>query len=267
MRNRWQSLSFLFLGLLLSSCGSSDVTVNLSAEERFELGKKKFEQGDYLEAIADFDIIRLQYPGSGVADDAQYYLGECRFKREEFLLAAEEYQAVKRNMPSSPFVPLAQYKTALSYYSLSPKSALDQKYIDKAIDEFQVFLEYYPTHELAADAAAKIKELDTRLAKRLYDTGVLYMTMGYYKAAGIYFNSVIEKYHDTEFAEPALFSKAQTLTIRKHYDEAKKDIERFFEKYPNSSLKKDAESLRADIDDHLKGKSAAIGLDHVPDRA
>src|SRR5207249_2589596 len=128
----------------------------------------------------------LQYPGSGVADDAQYYLAESHFKREEYLLAAEEYQALNRNMPSSPFVPLAQYKTALCYYYLAPKSSLDQKYTAKAIDEFQSFIEYYPTHEMVPDAESKINELNTRLAKRLYDTAMLYMTMEYYKSATIY---------------------------------------------------------------------------------
>src|SRR5207249_3181699 len=76
----------ILVALFLAGCGSSEVTVNLSAEARFEMGKKKFDQGDYLEAIADFEIIKLQYPGSGVADDAQYYLAESHFKREEYLL-------------------------------------------------------------------------------------------------------------------------------------------------------------------------------------
>lgn len=243
-----------------TSCGSSEITQNLSAEERFELGKKKFDGGDYLEAIAEFEIIKLQYPGSGVADDAQYYLAECHFQKEEFLLAAEEYQSLKRNMQTSAFVPLAQYKTALSYYKLSPQSSLDQKYTNKSIEEFQTFIEYYPKHELVPDAEGKIKELNSRLAKRLYETALLYMKLEYYKSATIYFNTLTEKYHDTEYAEPALVGKIQSLVTRKRFDEAKANIEKYFDRFPDGSLKKDAEALRHDIDEHLKGKSAAIGL-------
>src|SRR5262245_16079123 len=99
-----------------SACGSSSPIQNLSAEQRFEHGKKNFEEGSYLEAISDFEIIRLQFPGSAVADKAQYYLGESHFKQEEYLLAAEEYQALKRNMPASPLVPAAQYNIGLCYY-------------------------------------------------------------------------------------------------------------------------------------------------------
>ena len=243
---------FVAFSFFMSSCGSSDVTKNLSAEERFELGKSKFDNEDYLEAISEFEIVKLQYPGSSVADDAQYYLAECHFKKEEYLIAAEEYQALRRNFPASSFVPLAQYKIGLCYYSLAPKSYLDQQYTYRAIDEFQTFVEYYPTHELAADASAKIKELNTRLAKKLYDTAELYMILEYYKSATFYYNSLIEKYHDTQYAEPAYIGKIKSLIMRKKYSEAKTELNKFLDKFPNSDLKKEAEALRATIDNQLR---------------
>ena len=239
------------------------MTQNLSAEERFEAGKKKFDSGDYLEAITEFETIKLQFPGSAVADDAAYLDAECRFRRGEYLLAAEEYQALRRNMPSSPFVPLAQYKTALCYYELAPKTALDQKYTERAIDEFQSFIDYYPKDTNVAAAETRITELNGRLAERLYKTAQLYMNMEYYKSATIYFNSVIEKYHDTPFAEPALLGKVRSLVLRKRYDEAREEIGKFLTKYPQSPLRKDAESLRNEIDEHLRGTSAAAPAAHA----
>src|SRR5712692_3323203 len=171
----------LILGLIFSSCRSSDVAQNLRAEDRFAKGKHEFESEDYLDAIEDFTAITLQFPGSAVADSAQFYLAECRFQRGEYVQAAYEYQTLKRNMPASPLVSRAQYKVGLCYYKLSPKPPLDQSYTKKAIDEFQAFLEYFPTHELASDAGAKIHELINRLAKKDYETGALYMKMQNYK--------------------------------------------------------------------------------------
>ncbi|MBI3364712.1 MAG: outer membrane protein assembly factor BamD [Ignavibacteriae bacterium] len=249
--------------VFLWACSSSNVQQNLSADERFESGKKKFDNGDYLEAISEFETIRLQFPGSGVADKAQFYLGDCRFKQEEYLLAAEEYQTLKRNMPASPLVSEAQYKIALCYYSLAPTSPLDQSYTLRAIDEFQTFVEYYSKHERVPDAEEKIKELNTRLAKKLFDSAQLYMKMEYYKAASIYFGSVVEKYHDTPYAEPALLGKVKALVARKKYDEAKPEIEKFLERYPNSSQRTEAENLRQDINDHVKSHSAAIVPGHI----
>lgn len=246
------------LALMLSSCGSSDVVKNLSAEERFAQGKEKFDKGDYLDAIGQFNIIKLQFPGSSVADDAQYYLGECHFQQDEYLIAAEEYAALKRNMPASPLVPLAQYKIALCYYNINPKSTLDQAYASRSIEEFQAFIEYYPTHELVHDAEGKIHELNTRLAKKLFDSATLYMKMEYYKSATVYFNSVVEKYHDTEFAEPALLGKVKSLLVRKKYLEAKSDIEKFIQKYPQSASLPEAQTLEQEINEHGKDNSAAV---------
>ncbi len=245
-------LSGLCLAALLSSCGSSGVTQSLSAEQRCALGMEKFNDGDYVEAINEFQIVKLQFPGSRVADTAQYYLGECHFKREEFLLAAEEYQTLKRNFPASKLVPIAQYKVGLCYYHLSPRSPLDQKYTARAIDELQTYIEYYPKDDEVKDAETKIQELNTRLAKKLYDIADLYMKMEYYKSAMIYYNAVIEKYHDTPYAEPSLLGEAQALVARKHWDEARQEIVKFLEKYPNSGRRAEAESLRDDIEQHLK---------------
>ena len=256
-----QSITIIVVAFLISSCGSSNVTQNLSAEDRFEAGKKKFDGGDYLEAINEFEIVKLQFPGSTVADDAQFYLAECRYKREEFLIAAEEYQTLKRNMSASSYVPQAQFQTAMCYYNLTPKSSLDQRYASRAIDEFQSFIEYNPTHQLVPEAEAKIKELDARLAKKIYDTALLYMRLEYYRAAMVYFNTVIEKYHDSQYAEPALLGKAKALVARKKYDEARQEVEKFNEKYPQSELKKEAETLLNEINDHLKSKTSLIILE------
>jgi outer membrane protein assembly factor BamD len=258
IERKYSHILIMLFALSVWSCGSSNVTQNLTAEDRFELGKKKFVDGDYLEAVNEFEIVRLQFPGSGVADKAQFFLAECHYKMDEYLLAAEDYQTLKRNMPASSYVPLAQYKIAMCYYSLSPGSSLDQIYTKRAIDEFQAFIEYNPTHEFVHDAEEKIKELNTRLAKKLYDSAELYVKMEYYKAATIYYGYVVEKYHDTKYAEPALLGKVKALIARKRFGEAKPEIEHYLEKYPNSEHKKEAESLRREIDDHIKTHSGII---------
>jgi outer membrane protein assembly factor BamD len=252
-------MAVIACAFVVASCGSSNVMQNLPAEERFELGKKKFASGDYLEAISEFEIVKLQFPGSSVADDAQFYLGECHYNQEEYLLAAEEYQALKRNMPASSFVPQAQFKIGLCYYNLSPPPPLDQTYTVRAIDEFQSFIEYNPTSELVHDAEAKIKELNTRLAKKLFDSAELYVKLEYYPSATIYYNSVVEKFYDSPYAEPALLGKAKALVSRKRYDEAKQEVDKFLQKYPESSLKNEAQTLRDNIEEHLKVKPRTIG--------
>jgi outer membrane protein assembly factor BamD len=232
---------------LFSACGSDDATKQLSAEERYELGMKAFSDEDYLAAIEEFKVVSLQYQGSKVADSAQFYMAECRYLREEYILAAFEYEILLRTMPSSNFVSRSRFKRATCFYELSPQSHLDQNYSKKAIDEYQAFLEYHPGDTLAHFAEERIIELNTKLAKKDYESGMTYMHMEYYKAATYYFDLVLEKYHDTQYAEPALFRKAEALLNRKKFTDAEEAINKFCAKYPSSSMKSDAEQLRADI--------------------
>ncbi len=217
----------------------------MGAEERFAVGKQLFDDGDYLEAIAEFEIVKLQFPGSAVADDAQFHLGESRFNRGEYLLAIEEFRTLKRNMGSSPLVPEAQYRIGLSYYMLAPRSELDQTYTRQSIDEFQAFVEYYPLDARRADAEEKIRELNGRLAKKIFESAEQYVKLGYHRSAGVYFDFVVQQYHDSPYAEPAALGKITTLIERKRYDEAREEIARFADRYPDSPLRGEVEGLRS----------------------
>ncbi|MGB2867671.1 MAG: outer membrane protein assembly factor BamD [Bacteroidota bacterium] len=249
MKPRFVPLLLAFV--LLAGCSTEEAVQQFTAEERFALGMAKFREEEYLEAIEDFKVVTLQFQGSKVADDAQYYMAECRFQREEYVLASYEYDVLIRTMPTSEYISRARYRKALCYYDLSPNSYLDQDYSKKAIDEFQSFLEYHPTDSLASQAEAHITELNTKLAKKDYDNGVTYMKMDYYRAAAYYFDLVIEKYHDTPYAEPAHLKKAEALFQRKKYRDANQELDRFFTRYPESTLKSDAEKLRSDVQDRL----------------
>lgn len=238
-------------GLIFGGCSSSEQLKVADAEERFAKGKHLFDENDYLEAINEFTVVTLQYQGSGVADDAQYYLGECRFMREEYLLAAFEYQQLIRNLPASPLVPDAQFRIGLCYYNLSPRSALDQQYTLKAIDELQTFVEYNPAHAKAVEAEGLIRELTVRLAKKSYEIARQYRLLEHYKAALFYYSDVIEKFHDTEYAPLSYVEKTQVLLERRKYEDALRTITLFLEKFPVSDLRPEALRLKATAEENL----------------
>lgn len=245
-------------------CGSSSDIVNPSVEQRFSRAKALFDDEDYLEAINEFTVITLQYGGSAFAADAQYYLGECRFAREEYILSSFEYSIVRTSYPASPRVPDAQYKMALSYYMLSPKPVLDQQNTKKAIDEFQAFVEYYPAHPLAPEAESKIKELTVRLAFKAYEAALQYERMDYYRAAILSYDVVIERYHDTEYAQLAYLDKAELLVKRLRFREAEGTVKEFMAKYPNNVLRSRADRIMQKIREELevdRGDAAGTHLE------
>jgi outer membrane protein assembly factor BamD len=237
----------LLVGIIFSSCSSTKEIEQLSVEKRFEAAKKLFDDGDYLQAYEEFRIVTLQYQGNTLANDAQYLMGECRFKREEYILAAYEYDVLIRTMTTSPYLAKARYAKALCYLRLSPAYSLDQNYTKQAIDEFQSFIEYHPTDSLVTVAEKNIGELNKKLAQKEFENGVTYIHMEYYKSAVVSFDHVLEKYHDTPFAEQAQWRKAEAQLLRNHVQDAKSEIDKFFAKYPNSQWKSEAERVRQQI--------------------
>jgi len=230
-----------------AGCSSSKEVESLPVEIRYAQAMAKFEKEDYLEAAEDFKLVTVQYPGSSVADSAQFHIAQCRYRRDEFILAASECDLLVKTMPSSGLVPKARYMKAIAEYELSPKSSLDQKYTRLAIDDFQTFIEYFPTDSLAKDAAAKINELNDKLAKKEMDNANLYYRLEYYKAAIAYFDIVLDRYHDSQYADDALFGKARACRQRHDDAAALEAINLFYQKYPSSNLRADVDALKAEI--------------------
>jgi outer membrane protein assembly factor BamD len=258
--------AFVVVGLVLvaAGCAGTPELEQLSGDQRFARAMTLFAEKNYLDAYEEFRIVTLQFQGSTFADQAQFQMGECRFMREEYLLAAYEYDVLTRTMPTSKLVPQARYKRALSYYKQSPEYYHDQTSTRQAIDEFQSFIEYHPTDSLVTDAEAKISELNTKLARKEFENGLTYMYMEYYKSAAAAFDHVLEKYHDSPYAEQAQLKKAEAMLKRSKVPEAKAEIEKFFSKYPNSKFKNDAESLQKDILSRAAEKPAAPAKPVVP---
>jgi outer membrane protein assembly factor BamD len=230
--------------MTISSCSASKGEEVLTPEMQFAKAMREYDKENYLEAIEAFKTITVQYQGSTLADGAQFYIGESRFQRGEYILAAAEYDMLIRSMQASKYLSTARYKRAMSYYMMSPKSQLDQKYTKLAIDDFQTFLEFAPKDSLAPAAEAKIVELTDKLAEKIFESGMLYFRREFFKAAIVYFDNVVDQYHDTHFADAAMYWKARCLRERKDYDAAIAVIDELVEKFPATTFRADALELR-----------------------
>jgi outer membrane protein assembly factor BamD len=176
-----------------------------------------------------------------VADSAQYFLACSHFYMDEYIISAAEFEKLINNMAQSPLVPDAQYMLAESYYQMSPRPALDQEYTLKALREFQSFVEENPLHKNREDAEKKIVELRGKLAQKQWLNAELYRHMQEYNSSLIYYDVIIEKYYDTDFAEKAQYGKAVVYKDMKDFPKAKEQLLLFKEKFPNSELKDSAE--------------------------
>ncbi len=246
-----KTLVILVLSLLVWGCGSSVDTSNYTPEERLAYGIKLYNNEEYLDAVQEFQAIVLQYPGNPVVDDAQYYLAETRFQRQEYIMAAYEFSKLIKTMPASEFVPKAQFMLAECYYELSPDFRIDQQYTKKAIQEFQAFIDFFPTNEKVKEAEQKIAELNDKLAHKEYYTAELYETMDDIPSALIYYTNTVDDYHDTQYAPMALYDKINLLVSINKNSEALQEISKFLDRYPDDKKAKDIKELKTSLEAKL----------------
>ncbi|MEZ4700629.1 MAG: outer membrane protein assembly factor BamD [Rhodothermales bacterium] len=243
----------LFAVLLIAACGSSGRVNYTTPQEAFGKGRALFEQRKYEEAVPYFQGVFSFGRTHQWAADAQLYLARTYAANKDYLLAANEYDRFTRIYRADPRIPLAHYEWALTYYQLSPNSELDQTNTRRAIEEFQLFIERYPADTLVTDAQERITELRSKLAKKQFETARLYERRDLYEAAAISYETVFDKYPDTQWAQQALVGAIRTYiafadqsVVSRRPDrlnEAIKNYDRLTQIFGDSPYLKEAEGL------------------------
>ncbi|MDP3831709.1 MAG: outer membrane protein assembly factor BamD, partial [Ignavibacteriaceae bacterium] len=94
-------LIVLISGIIFYGCSASVDTSNMTAEQRLQYAISLFNDETYDVAIPELESILLQFPGSEVVDDAQFYLAKTRLNRKEYIMAAFEFSRLIKSMPAS----------------------------------------------------------------------------------------------------------------------------------------------------------------------
>jgi len=236
-------LVVLLLSIFVFGCSGSKETIDMSAEEHLAYAMEMYNNEDYQFSIREFQSIILQFPGNIVNDDAQYYLAMSYFNDEQYLLAAYEFSKLIRDIKGSEFVSMSQFMLAESYYQLSPPYQLEQSYTNKAIAEFQAFLDFFPVDPKGEEAERKIIELNLKLAEKLFESAQIYEKMEYFNASMGYYTKVYETYHDTKYAPMALYKKINILLEKERISDAVDNMKLFLTKYPDSEFALEIQNL------------------------
>lgn len=223
----FRMLTFLIaaLGIVLASCTSAEgAKKSKTVDEIYDEAKAAYDDNNWLEAQAKFDVIKLQYPASQYADDAQYFLAEISFQRSEYIMAAFNYNQLRRSYPSSEFVREAMYKAALCYDKISLPADRDQENTRKAIMAYTDFQSMYMRDSLGLEAIRRIRDLRDRLAERYWQAAEHYLRTYARRAALVQYDAIIDEYPDSKWLEPALVQKIDVLIQLQRNDEARAAI-------------------------------------------
>ena len=215
------SLLICIFSIGLLSCASNKPTENLDLEEKFSRGLEYLDNKKYTRAQREFSQIVIAGSHTDFGDDALFYLGEAHYKKKEYILATAEFERLVQRMKYSPFVEKARWRICQSFVKESPKYYHDQTYSLKALERLQQFIDEFPESEFTDEATNTIIELRTKLGKKAYETGLLYMKLRVYDSAIIGFEDMLAQYYDTKYADDAIVGVIQSYLKLKEFDKAK----------------------------------------------
>ena len=218
---------------------------------------KKYDRAVYL-----FEELVAIYRGTSRAEEMYFYYTYCRFYLGELVSASYHFDDFAKKYPNSEHAQEFEYMTAKAYHMISDPYYLDQTYTEKAIEQYQLFLSRHPHSEYKDKAVSGLTELRERLAKKAFEQASLYLNIGYNKAAVESFQTMINKFPDSQFREEAqyLLVKAAAKLASESIDSKKDEryletlefAEKFEEKFPGSKFAKDAEALKAEVSEEYK---------------
>ncbi len=244
----------LFLFTFFACRNTGFVKPGESINISYQKGIDKFEVEKYGDAAEIFEIVTRSGRGTNFAQNAQYYLAESYYRSGRYILSAAEYERFISLYPRDERREEVDYKRALSVYQQSPRYRLDQSSTLKAIELFQLFNSNYPNSEYVIESAERINELRNKLARKYFESAEFYARTDQYNAATIYYDLVIDKYPESDYAEAALISQIEVYNLyaansiitkqADRYELAIQNYEKFIQLFPESNERGKAESLK-----------------------
>jgi outer membrane protein assembly factor BamD len=240
-------LLLILTSFFLFYCSGNKPTPEWTARDYYKAAKEEYDDESFFEAANDFTVVLLRFAGSTVADSAQYYLADSHYEMGDYLIAAVEFEKLINDMNRSPLVADAQLRLAQCYYELSPRAALDQEYTIKAIREYQYFVEENPTHPKKEQAEKRIFKLRNKLGEKEYENAEIYRKMKEFEAAVIYYDQVLAKYYDTDWADDSQYGKIRALIEAEDVSQAQLEIAKFEQQFPDSEFLQNVKELKTKL--------------------
>jgi tol-pal system protein YbgF len=131
---------------------SSTVTAGPDPNQLYEQAAQDLTQGRYPLALQGFREYVQRFPGTDLADNAQYGMGECLFAQAQFDSAAIEYERIRSLYPQGDRVPAGLWKLALCREKMG-QAAQARKVLEELVKGFPLSGEA----QLARDRLAKPK--------------------------------------------------------------------------------------------------------------
>ena len=266
----------LLAALLLSSCGEyNKLLKSTDYEYKYEAAKNYFAKGQYSRAATLLNELIAILKGTDKAEESLYMLCMSYYNQKDYQTAAQTFTQYYNVYPRGTFTELARFHAGKALFLDTPEPRLDQSSTYKAIQELQMFMEYFPTSSRRQDAQQMIFDLQDKLVMKDYLAAKLYYDLGSYTGNSTYSTTGNNYLSCIVTAQNALKDYPYTkmredlsiLVLRVKYDMAKASVEEkkeermretideyysFKNEFPDSKYTKEVESIYKDANKYVK---------------
>ncbi|MGL1901170.1 MAG: outer membrane protein assembly factor BamD [Fibrobacterales bacterium] len=237
--------SVLCVSILISGCSSEKSQVKTRTTHCSDLYtevKSLFDNEEYFDVQENVNELLNTCTGTGVMEQAQFILAESYYNMNSWLEARSEYGIFVSHYPSSPSTEQALFKKALSSYNIDFVPGRDGQQTKNSLNDFNDFINQYPTSLLVDSANTYTQNLYERLASEQMRTAELYLTMGKPLAAAIYLKDFLNEFPSSTNVNTALIMLIECYTRIEQYNQA----EQFVETLKDNTLTEDETSRYTD---------------------
>ncbi len=165
---------------------------------------EEYEDGDYRKAVEHFQRLKDIYPFSKYAMLAELKLGDAHYRLEQYEDAVFAYEEFEKLHPRNEAIPYVIYQIGRCYFDRIDTTDRDQRAARKALDAFERLRKQYPDDPYARSAADHLLTCQKSLAGHEFGIGAFYYKTKHYKAALARFKTVVTRYPDLGYHQPAL---------------------------------------------------------------
>ncbi len=249
---------FIITLLILSSCSpyqnaikSDDIAL------KYKIADSLYEAGKYKKSLKLWEQIVPTYRGRPQAERVMFLYSDTYYQLGDYYLAGYQFERFANSYPQSEKREEASFKSAESYYKLSPRYNLDQIDTEKALDKLKNFVNSYPESERFEQVNGMIKELNTKLEKKLFEIAKQYNRISNYPASIKAFDNFISEYPGSVFREGAIFYKLDSqykyaqgslsYLVKDRLDLATDIYENLVRFYPDGEYREQADDIMKNI--------------------
>ncbi len=204
---------------------------------------------DRSKAIEDFQAIIDNYPYSDYAVRSELKIADAYFEDGKYEEALSYYRDFADLHPQNAEVPYTIYRSALCHERRIRAANRDQTATRDALGYLDRLLLKYPHSQYADDAELLWRDLRTRLALNVKEIADFYMNRGEYESAAERYRSLLNEYPGLGLDAQALFNLGVCYVEMNRLEEAQQIFESIVQNYEESGFADEAEDRIAALKD------------------